>query len=132
MGMYTQLHYGVYLSKDIPPKAVEILKLMCGYDKVDISPMTQLPDHLLFKTDRWDSMLRSNSGCFDYQHHCSFIYDIDLFQWNLSVTCSFKNYCDEVTHFIEWIRQFIDERRIGKVLGYYLYEEGENPVIIRY
>ena len=68
----------VYASKD-------------GIDDVELDDF-EIPSHSLFKTDRWDSMLRSGS----YYH---IPYNVKLFEYNdisenyyLVVRSDFKNY----------------------------------------
>lgn len=62
MGMYTAIHFYSELKKDVPNEVIEILEYMLDFDN---KPEPKLPDHPLFKTERWRFMLVCDSYYFD-------------------------------------------------------------------
>lgn len=127
MGMYTQLHYGAQLKKDVPDEVVELLRYMVG--ERDETPL--LPDHPLFRTDRWRYMLRCDSYYFDYKTTHLLRHDDIAGQFYFNVTTNLKNYDDEIAKFVNWIAPYIDKMP-GDFLGYYRYEEDETPTLLHH
>ena len=89
----------------------------------------EIPSHSLFKTDRWDSMLRSGS----YYH---IPYNVKLFEYNdisenyyLVVRSDFKNYQGEIGKFFDWITPYIKKYGYKTFIGYSLYEEATEPTL---
>ena len=89
----------------------------------------EIPSHSLFKTDRWDSMLRSGS----YYH---IPYNVKLFEYNdisenyyLVVRSDFKNYQGEIGKFFDWITPYIKKYGDKTFIGYSLYEEATEPTL---
>lgn len=123
MGMYTELVLGIEIEDN--DKIIQTLRYMLGeteYQPVD--------DHELFKTDRWDYMLKCDSYYFDGQTD-SKLYMDDLYEDNpkyyLNVRCNLKNYGNEINKFLDWLNPYI--KTFG-FLGYLRYEEDENPTLI--
>ena len=125
IGMYTELHFNSELKKDTPKEVIEILKYMIG--ERENSP--DLPEHPLFKTERWDYMLRSDSYYFDADTNSTLRFDEISNDYYLCIRCNLKNYSSEIQHFIDWIMPHLDKYE-GEFLGFYRYEESEEPTLI--
>ena len=124
MGMYTEFHFNSELKGSTPPEVLEILKYMVGV--IYTEPPT--PDDPLFLTDRWRYMLQMDSYYFDADTHSTIRHDSQG-GWYLSIRCNLKNYDDEIKKFIEWIRPYLNKNG-GEFLGFYRYEEREEPTLI--
>lgn len=130
MGMYTALHYNSELNKDTPQPVIDILKFMVG--DVEDEPK-KLPKHPLFETERWRFMLRMDSYYFDEDTHSTLRYDKIGESYYLNIRSNLKNYDSEIEKFIDWIMPYLDEfKQNGDFLGFYRYEESEDPTIIKY
>lgn len=119
MGMYTELVYSADLRRDTPQSVTNILEYMLD-TRVE---KPELPDHSLFKTERWSHMLRMASACFDTigSTLTLCLYDGDYYD-ALNVSCSLKNYGSEIEHFIDWLDPYVNAEQ-GDYLGCYTYEE---------
>jgi len=49
----------------------------------------------------------------------------------LCIRSNLKNYDGEIRKFLDWIKQFVDAG-IGEFLGFYRYEEDDDPTLIYY
>jgi hypothetical protein len=125
MGMYTEFHYNAKLSVDTPDVVIDILKRMLGqpYDK------TATCDHGLFRTERWEFMLRGDSYYFDADTHSTLRFDTVIESYVLCIRCNFKNYDNEIGLFVDWMSQYIDKQP-GEFLGFYRYEEDRQPTLL--
>ena len=126
MGTYAEIYVKAVLKEDVDDNVINILKYMLGMDDVELEDLT-IPSHSLFKTYRWDSMLRSGS----YYH---VPYTVKLFEYNdisegyyLVVRSDFKNYQDEIGKFFDWITPYIKKYGDKTFIGYSLYEEYDEP-----
>lgn len=125
MGMYTALHFNATVKKEIVP----ILRWMTGQEGLD---MPELPDHPLFRTERWERMLSCYSAYFPGRFSSEVVALNPRMSWGryeLSVNSSFKNYHGEVGHFVDWIMPYVEDSD-GAFLGYHQYEEAEHPTLI--
>lgn len=125
MGMYTELHFNSRLKRDAPKNVIGILKYML--DKRESLPA--LPEHPLFKTDEWRFMLKVGSYYFDADTHSTLRFDENIGSYYLCVRGNLKNYDHEIQHFISWITPYLDKYE-GEFLGFYRYEEDEEPTLI--
>ena len=71
MGMYTELHFNAELRKDVPQEVLNVLSYMLDSDK----DRPALPDHPLFRTQRWLFMLTCDSYYFDADTHSTLRFD---------------------------------------------------------
>lgn len=128
MGMYTELVCAFELKKDTPEKVIETLKYMLDYSDEDI----KTPDHELFKTHRWEFMLRSDSYYFTGTTDSSMRKDDIADSYIVNVRCNLKNYDDEIEKFLDWIKPYIskDYMEEREFIGYSRYEEAERPTLI--
>lgn len=123
MGMYTEFVLGVALAEDTPKEIVMALAYMCGEKVEHYVP----PNHDLFDTECWRTMLLTDSFYFDGITNSFFKRDEDTGEYYLTVRCNFKNYDNEVNHFMDFIRPYLNTKGF---LGYYRYEEYEDPTFI--
>ena len=130
MGMYTALHFNSELSIKKNSMIADILKYMVG----DTKEMPELlPDHELFKTESWRYMLQMDSYYFDEDTISTLRWDDNGDSYYLCIRCNLKNYDSEIEKFIDWIMLYLDEyKQEGDFLGFYRYEEDEDPTIIRF
>lgn len=132
MGEYTELNISVQL-KTLPEDSnvMQILKFMLGGSDLKLEDL-RLPNHPLFKTRRWKSMLYCDSF---YFHHtaCSSLVNktagirhLEDATYILNVRCDLKNYDDEILYFLNWLLPFTETR------GFVGYKRGEDadPVLI--
>ena len=126
MGMYTEFHFNSKLKRNVPPNVIEILKFMVG--QTEAKP--DLPDHPLFATDRWDTMLRTDSAYFDADTHSTLRYEEGpKARYVLCIRCNLKNYEGEIEKFVDWIMPYLSKIP-GEFLGFSRYEETEQPTLI--
>lgn len=123
MGMYTELHFNAQLRRDLPKQVLDTLAFMV--DKVPDKPV-ELPDHPLFATRSWGSMLVCDSSYFPAETSTHLV--LEAGRWSLSVRSNFKDYDDEVKHFLDWVRSYLNAD--GECLGFYRYEEDDHPTLI--
>lgn len=123
MGMYTELHFSVELKPNLPQQVIDTLAHMTG--QVPTAPGA-LPEHPLFRTGRSASMLICDSTYFPAETATDFV--LESSRWHLSVRSNFKNFDDEVDHFLDWIGQYVNADE--ECLGYYRYEEDAHPTLI--
>ena len=135
--MYTELYLSVEIRDD--PVAVEVLKYLSGPEKfsyggdLDMTGPRELPDHEFFFCDRWPQVLTSSSYYFTPKAQCDFWFDEISKSWFLVTRFDLKNYDDEIEMFLSWIKPYIREPVCqGGFLGYWLYEEDDEPHLIRY
>ena len=128
MGMYTELVLGVNLVRDVPKEVIDILEFMISGTFEDPEPIT--PDHPLFKTDRWRTMLQSDSyyfGGFSNSLISAPRFKDDVYR--LSIRSNLKNYDSEIELFLNWLTPYIETRGF---IGYMRYEEYDDPWLIYY
>ena len=123
MGMYTELFISTQI-KDYPDVATVLKFMLTGEGTLETPP-----DHPLFKTDRWQWMLRMSSCYFVPRCMSLFEYDDICKAWILISRSDFKNYHDEIIKFIDWIRPHL-ACSADEMIGYYRYEESREPTII--
>ncbi len=122
MGMYTELFICCRIKND--QNVINILKHMLRDEN---STKPQLPEHDLFKTDRWEFMLIGSSCYFVPETvHCLTWNEIGGY-WSFISRSDFKNYNNEVSKFINWITPHIEDG--DEMIGYSRYEEDREPII---
>jgi hypothetical protein len=127
MGMYTELNIGVKLKEETPPDVIAALNFMAtGELKPD-----PLPDHALFRTERWDWALRSGgSYYFDARPVLEWRQDEINKQWYLTVCTNIKNYSQEWERFLDFIAPWLDAGPDEDYIGTYRYEENDRPTLL--
>lgn len=129
MGMYTELLLGVRLKAETPEHVIQTIHHM----RDNTQPMpAEYPSHELFRTERWDWMLRSGGSYYFEAHSGISRFDFDEITcgWQLTVLFNIKNYSGEIEAFVDWIMPWVDAFP-GTMLGYKRYEEADEPTIIR-
>ena len=126
MGMYTDFCFDVTIRSDVPDNFVAALYQMRDHDS---SFDKTLPDHQFFKCDRWMQIGHCCSAYFPAEPR--FIFEKKSFSndYVLNLRCNLKNYDDEIKHFIDWIKPYIDAAP-GEFLGFYRYEESAHPTLV--
>lgn len=127
MGMYTELHLNCELKKDVSTEALNILQHMLD----NAESIGELPDHPLFRTERWNWMLRSDSYYFQADTHSTLRWDDISNQYYLCIRCNLKNYDNEINLFVDWITPYIDAID-GDFLGFQRYENDDDPTLLYY
>lgn len=122
MGMYTELVMSAELIKDPPSSVTDILSLMVG----DIDSAIE-PQDGLFTTSRWQYLFQMDSYYFAGDTHSSFRYDATANCWFLTVRSNLKNYDNEIQLFLDWFAPYSETQGF---VGYWHYEENENPTLI--
>lgn len=127
MGMYTEF---LFRGEVDPRKAGDyVIHLLLHWGEKEV---LTLPDHPLFESPRWPAVLHGSSYYFVTQG-TKFAYDDIAKSWFLNIHTSLKNYDDEIEMFLSWIKPYIREPVCqGGFLGYWLYEEDDEPHLIRY
>lgn len=100
MGFYTDFSVDLTLRSDTPTEVVDVIRYMV-WENWEQDPRNEiipphLPDHALFRCERWHHFLSSTSHGnrkFDGLH-----LEID--------SGSFKNYDDEIVKFTDWIAPY--------------------------
>jgi len=119
MGMYTEIYARGTLRKSTPQEVIDILK--CMANEAD-RPET-LPEHELFKCQRWDVLGCGASAYFPATS--SLVYKDDFsHNWAFLLHANLKNYDGEIAKFFDWIDQYVEGGE-GEYLGYHMYEETE-------
>ena len=101
MGRYTQLTMTYYLKAATPPEVLAVHKYLLGDDGGFPDPFPgPLPEHPLFQCDRWDSIGRGGG-----EYPGPFRAFTPAFRegWEVGFSCSFKDYDDEIRHWLDWI-----------------------------
>ena len=128
MGMYTEFVFASELKKETPKEVIDILKYMVG----DVEEYTcELPNNDLFKTRRWEFMLRCDSYYFDGKTSSIFVYDDIAKSYFITIRCNLKNYNSEIENFCDWISPYLKQYN-NNFLGYHRYEEFNNPTLLYY
>lgn len=123
MGMYTEFHFNKQLKADVPKEVKDTLLYMLG----EIEKQPKKIKHPLFETDRWETMLLSDSFYFDAPTSSCICTELGIKY--LSIRCNLKNYDNEIEKFIDWITPYLDGDE-GDFLGFSRYEESETPDLI--
>ena len=128
MGMYTDFCFDATIRSDVPANVVTVLYQMRDFDHNE-SLEKILPDHPFFRCDRWMQIGHCSSGYFPAEPR--FIFEKNSFgnDYVLNIRCNLKNYDDEIKHFIDWIKPYVDAGP-GEFLGFYRYEESVHPTLV--
>ena len=125
MGMYTELHFNSELKKDVPIQVIDVLKYMVK----DRKKKPTLPEHSFFECERWTMLFVCDSYYFDADTHSTLRFDDISNAYYLCVRANLKNYGEEIRKFLDWITPYL-EKYEGEFLGFYRYEESEQPTLI--
>ena len=125
MGMYTKISVDLKFKENLPLEVVEALKAMVGEVDSNLYSITDFPTNDLFKSTRWNFMLR----CSSYYHTpvslTKLHYGDISKRYYLVSSSDFKNYDNEVDLFFDFVKDYVEDG----FLGYSLYEEDEVPTL---
>lgn len=126
MGDYTEFRFAAELNLDREDHPIaRLLQFMILQEDFN----GEIPDHPLFKCERWGWMLRSSSYYFPAETYSSLRWDQG--DYYLTIQCNLKNYDKEIENFLDWISPYIGE--IDDVfLGFIRNEHSEIPKLIYY
>lgn len=132
MGMYTEFFYRAELIKQTPDDVKRIVKAMIdGTTQEDLAGIA-IPDHPLFKGDRWHYMCNSASAYFPLPTESK--YHVGGYVGNgndeFAIHANLKNYGSEIENFCEWIDPWVSAYK-DDFVGFRMYEEAEEPTLIR-
>lgn len=130
--MFTEFHYNVELVKNLSRETLDILYYMLDKSSYKCkSNLKNIPSHPLFTvSERWEWMLYTDSCFFSADTISTLRYDDIAKVRYLCIRCNLKNYNNEIENFIDWIDPYV-YGFTGDFLGFYRYEESEDPVIVR-
>ena len=123
--MNTELHFNCKLKKDLPKIVIETLQYMIDYK----NKPKKLPEHELFKCESWTMLFTCDSYYFDADTYSTLRFDEISNAYYLCIRANLKNYDREIEKFIDWIMPYLNVYE-GKFLGFYRYEESEQPTLI--
>lgn len=104
---------------------IDILRVMTN--TADIwNPL--LPDHPLFKTQRWNKLFCMSSHYFVPTSIQQFEYNHISDEWSLVTYASIKNYDNEIEKFFDWIRPYLASS-VGDFIGYSQSEYDDAPTL---
>ena len=129
MGDYTQLHLNVNLRRNTPDYVINAIKYMLD-DSHKVKEDIRFSNHPLFETDRWKWMLLGD--CYYFQGSTASKLSEPEHDWEdyyLTVNSNFKNYCNEIDLFLDFISPYIDQEGF---LGYQRYNGVDDPTLIYY
>lgn len=133
MGMYTQLFITTDLKNDTPDSVIQILQYMQNANNERQETKPEIPDHPLFKTDRWDYMLICGSAYFEGPNFNKLkkkYQDNEASEWEFGNLSNFKNYDGEIDLFLDWLSPWISKSSCAELLGWVRYEEDDQPDLI--
>jgi len=128
VGEYTEFHFNARLIDKVPSDVTAMLEYMVG----DSSYCPKIHhQHVLFNTARWQHMLRMDSSYFEATTDSSVTCDEFNSTYYLNIRCNFKNYCEEIRKFIDWISPYLNHKE-GDFLGFYRWSGTETPTLIHH
>jgi hypothetical protein len=134
--MYTELIFGAKIKRDIPQEAITALRFMFDdeyYNECQGNTPSCLPNHPFFKRARWKYMTRCISYYFGVSvSHRLFKDDKEISNcFVVSSRSNLKNYDDEITHFIDWIKPYCESGSGNRqCIAIVCYEQDDEPHMI--
>ena len=131
MGMYTKINVILKIKQDTPQNVKTILHHIFEGDGLeDLRELKlDIPDHKFFNEGMRVWFPNSvGSEYFTGTANSKIKYRIISNQMVLHIDTDFKNYGDEIEHFLDWITPYVDAYN-NDFLGYSRYEECNNPTL---
>lgn len=131
MGMYTKINIILSIKNDTPKQIKEILESMFQGDSVEDmrEKFLEMPEHKFFESGMrvW---FPASGGSFYFTGtvNSKIVYEDIGNKMVLHIDTDFKNYGDEIEHFLDWIAPYIEAGQ-NEFLGYSRYEETNNPTL---
>jgi len=128
MGYYTELKFKATLKENTPPEIINLLKRVIIEGDLGIGDAVFFSsdevfkpefDHKFLKCERWYMMLISND--FGTTNGSKMFQQNGL--WIIDLHTSFKNYDQEIDHFVNWISPYIIGHKKKKYVGWWRGEE---------
>lgn len=123
MGDYTAIFIAAELRHDAPPVVRGILNCMMGLSEEIPCP---LPDHPLFKSERWRYLLRCDAA---------YLPGAVLRAWghardgrDFTVYSKIKNYDEEIEKFFDWISPYVE----NDAIAFHKYEYADKATIVSF
>ena len=113
MGMYTDFALKFSILKDDKDFDL-IMSVIEHMTDINVDAPPTLPNHPFFRASRWDMMARSGRSFIDNREYLSSV--------DIMLIGDFKNYEDEIAHFINWITPHLYDC----LTGYSHYEDSEH------
>ena len=126
MGMYTEMYVKAIFKENLPNDVVNIIEYMLGMGDIKVEDL-KLPDHELFKTHRWEYMLRLASHYHTTFALNKFIYNEISENYFLVARADFKNYNGEIEKFFDWLKPYLQREFDKTLIGYSLFEGTTEP-----
>jgi hypothetical protein len=136
MGHYTTLVFKAKLKKDTPEQVIQLLERVLIQKDLGLGDKTmfsfedvfklEIP-HLFFQCERW-YMLLTATNWDDKMQGGSFYKKGDY--WALDLHTEFKNYDNEIDHFIDWVTPYVVGRKRKQYLGWWQSEGCEYKINI--
>jgi len=128
MGDYTRFKFTASLRIDTPSEVLQTLRaLVDGTTEALLS----VPQHALFRTERWDMLVRGGPSYFEHPEAPE-MHTVDD-SIRLSFHCALKNYGREIEAFCDWIGPYVADAA-GTVIGEIETEDqkydGSKPVLL--
>ena len=117
MGMYTEIYVNVDLKEDTPKAVIDTLQYICKGNTPEGFP------------SRTGSLFQDCSYYTPRTCVSRLTYDEIGKQWSLLGKGDLKNYEDEIKHFFDWIKPWVDGWP-GDFIGYHRYEEAQEPTLV--
>lgn len=137
MGYYTEANFKIHLKSNVPEKLIATLNRIIvdgdigGGDGifVDKTLVWKPPfEHGFFNCSRWYMFFRSTNWG---SHTPSKFYKSGN-HWIIEIDSEFKNYEDEIEHFVNFITPYVGGSKLKKFIGYSKGEAIEDPQINYY
>jgi hypothetical protein len=129
VGHYTELVFKAKLKKDTPENILQLLNRVIVEKDFGIGDKVLFHSedvfkpqlsHSFFKCDRWYMLFVSTN--WDETLQGGLFYKKGEY-WNIDLHTEFKNYDNEISHFIDWITPFVVGRQKKQYLGFWKSED---------
>lgn len=128
--MYTEIYFSANLRKDISALALLAIKFMADPMANDYHAPSELPDHSLFKTDRWKQLMTGHSYYLTGSSLQEFRWDEIGSFWALTFKADIKNYSDEIAKWLDFVEPLLYGTPCVEHLGHFRYEEDTTPTLL--
>jgi hypothetical protein len=132
MGHYNGLKIEVKLRNDLDKEVVDILNhVTFNVDGQHIwSENIPLPSHAFFKASRWHVVLCGQSAYISEYEEAQpkqgeRFYQLPDGRWQLKAAASIKEWDSEISLFLYWLEQYVDDEDLGKIVGEFKYEHSK-------
>lgn len=122
MGMYTEVYVNVDFKSETPEEVLDIVRLVVG----EFDDTAKYDEIMEGKPSRLDCLF-SNMSYYTTNTSCKILtYDKNGENYSLIGKGDLKSYDNEIEYFFDLISPWVE----GKFMGYYMYEEDEEPTLM--